>query len=383
MITFLTDQNSVIQANEYGNSKSSSESINKKDGDVNLYNNDLLTVWKNLTPTVQGSTIRMGNFGRDQFGNVVDSNAVSSYPALLFYRNTVDEDYPVLDIGVQASGSQEVPIISFKKKETEGIVEYANIQLEGNDLVINSNAKTIQKVKKDDLVEFVEETQIITTNDGSGTSNFAEQKKWMKDFIDSKKTVINSNVYKSSIIRTNGSEEEIPTLSKTKKIITSGVLNQNEEIEIYEKTCSQNGMTIIEKNICRGNLYHEIKPIISNFEWSMAIEPGKSPNFIELKDHVDILYIYGEKRKLEERGIRSGYRNYVYYFKRNNKNLKVRYNTKGWKKANPQDKFEETFTFGEFGGQLRLDMDFIFENLDPYFYREERVNIHRVLEKYD
>jgi len=160
MNVFSTDQTYNAQQSFLNLVQESKQEVvkNNQEGDINLYNNELLTVWKNITPDVLGSTIRMGNFGRDQFGNIMNTNDSESYPALLFYRNTLSEDYPVLDIGVQVKNNQPTPVISFKKLEDSELVEYANIELDANNNLTTNSTKRIEKIKNNNnSVEIVKE----------------------------------------------------------------------------------------------------------------------------------------------------------------------------------------------------------------------------------
>jgi len=105
-------------------------------GPINLYNNEELTLWKNISATKFVSSARLGNY----------LNTNSSLPALLFYNSDLTQQYPMLDIGILPSGTSQKASIGFLKKENEEVVEYAKLELDENNNLVTDSVSTITKL---------------------------------------------------------------------------------------------------------------------------------------------------------------------------------------------------------------------------------------------
>jgi len=154
------DQSSVITPFFMNSSISelNSQNLDEK-GSINLYNNQELVLW-NTSGTQYVSAAKFGNYSRDIF----------SYPALMFYNTNDIEQFPLLDIGIQPSGTGKSAVIAFKKHEDLELTTYATIELTPSN-ELRTNAEKIINNYTSGSASF---SQINEVDDGIYTQTIKE-----------------------------------------------------------------------------------------------------------------------------------------------------------------------------------------------------------------
>jgi len=374
MNVFSSDQNANINQSTLNLIGDVSKQINNPDvdgGNVDLYENELLTLWKN-TGDVFVSSCRLGNFSRDAFGNVLKTKKgenQQTYPAILFYKNTLEESYPLLDIGVQVRDGEQKPVISFKKLESDQLVEYANIELDGDNLTTNSKTSINKTSNSNNSAQFVENTSFLPTTNNKAV--FQRQVFIYDEDLNNGAIIKYVNNYENIAL------PGIKQLCKKKKTIYENPSNNSiTEVGVGERILRPDGMTEISENTCKLTRYRELKPNTNSSSF-YDITVGKTDNYCWIKIQLggtSTVNLKSTKGELAKNNITSGRVNTIYYidiprteFVTSPRIINLINISTGWTKSSPQNLTTTPFSFGNNGGVIQIAVDLYFSTDEAYF----------------
>jgi hypothetical protein len=271
MNILTTDENVNLQQaylNLISDSKRYTEPTDSE-GNVNLFQNELLTLWI-LYGDQYLSSARLGNFIRDVNGKlskecleqifgdkkktISNKQKLSNqelYPALLFYKKTLDDLYPVLDIGIQPNGSGSEAVIAFKKKQTGDLVEYAQISFDEQGQLNFDNRGSKSTIASSDN-EFKNSREIVVNGTNPNPNEYEVETK-VDYFVD---------VPQSAFAKSN---------KKFKTGMTTGYTTTKQKVIIDEASNSLNFVNIFRGSKASGNT-----PLFNN--WSVEKDTNKSPS---------------------------------------------------------------------------------------------------------